>query len=184
MRERLDDEKVVLRRPRAEDVPLVVAAIRESITEISAWMSWCHADYGIDDCAAWFASADANWQEGNSYAFLITEPETGVIVGCTGLNQINGISFSQAANLGYWMRSSHTGRGFATAATALVVRCGLAELGLQRIEIVAAVGNTASRRVAEKVGAHLECIWRDALLIHDQPHDAVLYSFVAGDPLP
>ncbi|HYE66449.1 MAG TPA: GNAT family protein, partial [Pyrinomonadaceae bacterium] len=58
---------------------------------------------------------------------------------------------------------------------------GLEELGLQRIEIVVAVDNWASQRVAEKVGATREGILRKRLLIHGRPQDALMYSLVAED---
>ena len=57
------------------------------------------------------------------------------------------------ANLYYWVRSSRAGQGAASSATLLLARFGLTSLGLQRIEIVVATGNHASKQVAEKVGA-------------------------------
>lgn len=84
-------------------------------------------------------------------------------------------------NLGYWVRTSRTRSGVASAATRLIARFGFLSLGLQRLEIVVAVGNQASERVAEKAGATREGVLRKRLLIHGQPHDAVLYSLVAED---
>jgi len=46
------------------------------------------------------------------------------------------------------VRTSQMGRGIATAAARLVARFGLETLSMQRLEIVAAEGNTASQRVA------------------------------------
>src|SRR5437588_791403 len=48
-------------------------------------------------------------------------------------------------------------------------------------ELVAAVDNVGSQRVAEKAGATREGILRNRLLINGRPHDAVLYSLVRGD---
>ena len=79
------------------------------------------------------------------------------------------------------MRTSAAGRGVATRATKLAARFGFAELGLNRIEIVAALDNVASQRVAERAGAVREGILRQRLSINGVPHDAVLFSLVAGD---
>lgn len=49
---------------------------------------------------------------------------------------------------------------------------------LIRLEILIAVGNTASQRVAEKVGAVREGILRKRLVLHDEAHDAVMFSLV------
>ena len=96
-----------------------------------------------------------------------------------GINFINRVH--QFANLGYWVRTSAAGRGVATRATKLAARFGFAELGLNRIEIVAAVDNIASQRVAERAGAVREGILRHRLSINGVPHNAVLFSLVAGD---
>ena len=80
------------------------------------------------------------------------------------------------ANLGYWVGTRHTGKGYATRAARLLSDFGLNDLKLQRVEIVAAVTNHASQRVAEKAGAVREGILRNRIVLHGQPHDAVMYS--------
>jgi RimJ/RimL family protein N-acetyltransferase len=85
------------------------------------------------------------------------------------------------ANLGYWIRSSACGRGYATRATRLVTRFGFAVLAFTRVEIVVATANTASLRVAEKAGAQREGVMRNGIIIHGTPTDAVLYSLLPGE---
>src|SRR2546426_152345 len=91
------------------------------------------------------------WDEGQEYSFVIVDSASGTFVGGSGLNQVN--LANRLANLGYWVRTSWANRGAATAATFLTARFGFEKIGLQRIEIVAAVGNKASPRVGEKIGA-------------------------------
>ena len=81
-------------------------------------------------------------------------------------------------NLGYWVRTSAAGRGAATRATRLAARFGFEQLGLHRIEIVAAIDNIGSQRVAEKAGAVREGVLRKRLLIRGKSQDAVLYSLI------
>lgn len=50
--------------------------------------------------------------------------------------------------------------------------------GLQRIEIVVAVGNTASEKVAQKAGALHEGIARNRLVIDGRPVPAHMFSLV------
>lgn len=179
LRTELSDGLVRLRRPRAADVPLVVEAVQESVREISVWQSWCHPDYSVVDASEWLRSCDEAWEQEREYPFVITVPETNVPAGAVGINFINRVYM--LGNLGYWVRSSLTGRGIATAATRLTAQFGLRDLGLTRIEIVAAVENRASRRVAEKAGATMEGVLRNRLLIHGRPHDAAMFSLVTAD---
>jgi len=55
------------------------------------------------------------------------------------------------------------------------------ETNLVRLEIVIAVGNVRSERVAEKVGAHREGVLRSRLILYSKVYDAVMYSLVRGD---
>ncbi|PKY09449.1 hypothetical protein B1757_14865 [Acidithiobacillus marinus] len=52
---------------------------------------------------------------------------------------------------------------------------------INRLEVVAAIENHASRRVAEKAGATFEGIAKARLLIHGQYHDAAMYSFTSSN---
>lgn len=175
----LSDGQIMIRPYRAEDTSAVYEAVRESIKEISVWMPWCHPDYTIEETSSFILSREEGWQSDREYTFGVFESETGKFLGGTGLNFVNRVH--NCANLGYWVRSSCTGRGVASSAARLAARYGLEHLGFQRIEILAAVGNLPSQRAAEKAGALREATLRKRLLVKGQPQDAVLYSFVAED---
>jgi RimJ/RimL family protein N-acetyltransferase len=170
---------ISIRRYRVTDVPLVYEGVRESISEISPWLPWCHPDYSMEDSAAWVLSRDEAWANAVEHSFVVTDAQTGAFLGTVGLNYFN--REHQFANLGYWVRSSRAGRGVATTAALLTARFGFRVLGLQRIEILAGVGNRASQRVAEKAGAKKEGVLRNRLFIRGLPHDAVMYSLIAAD---
>ena len=171
---------ISLRRYQVTDIPLLYEAVRESISELSTWMPWCHPDYSVEESEAWVLSRDEAWVNEIERSFVITDAETGAFLGAVGLNQFH--REHQFANLGYWVRSSRAGRGVATTATLLTAGFGLQTLALQRIEILSAVGNRASQRVAEKAGAKKEGVLRNRLFLRGQPHDAVMYSLIPSDP--
>lgn len=175
----LADGLVRLRPYRADDVEPMYLAARESLAEVSPWLVWCHADYGIDDSRGWVHSRERAWNASEEYSFVIVDAANGAPVGGCGLNKFDHIN--RRANLGYWTRTSQTGRGLATAAARLLARWGFDRVGLTRIEIVAAVGNSASQRVAVKLGAVREGILRNRCFLADGPHDALSYSLIPGD---
>jgi ribosomal-protein-serine acetyltransferase len=168
-----------IRRYREEDVDALFEATRESVRELSAWMPWCSENYSRADSEVFVKSRGAGWDKGEHYSFVIYDTVSGRFLGGVGLNFINRVH--QFANLGYWVRTTQTRRGVATAAARLAARFGIAELGFNRIEIVMAAGHVASQRVAKKVGAHCEGVLRQRLVIHEQVHDAVMFSLVAED---
>ena len=179
MRIELSDGVVRIRRNYADDIPLLFEAARESTNEMFAWMSWCHPNYTLEESASFVLSREIAWNQKTEYDFAVFDVESGQFLGGVGLNQFN--RNHNFANLGYWVRSSQTGRGVATAATLLAAQFGFEDLGLHRIEIVAAVGNVASGRVAEKAKAEREGVLRSRLLLHNRPNDAVIYSLIVDD---
>jgi ribosomal-protein-alanine N-acetyltransferase len=71
---------------------------------------------------------------------------------------MGGITYgaSRGAHIGYWIDSAHANQGITTKAVETMTNYGLDVLHLHRIEINLRPENVASRRVAEKVGYHLE----------------------------
>ena len=95
------------------------------------------------------------------------------------MNFINRVH--QIGNLGYWVRSTAAGRGVATQAARLMARFAFEQVGLHRVEILAAIPNIASQRVAEKAGAVREGVLRNRLLIRGVSYDAILFSLIPED---
>ncbi|MEJ7617137.1 MAG: GNAT family protein [Pyrinomonadaceae bacterium] len=184
MSEKDQDAKLAIisiRPIREDDVQAIFAAVRESLAELSPWMPWCHPHYSIAETIEYVTSRREAWAKEREYAFAIIDEATGRFLGGVGLNQINPMY--RIANLGYWVRTSASGRGVATIAARQAAQFGLEAVGLQRIEIVAATGNVASQRVAAKVGAQREGVLRKRLSASGQPVDAVMFSLVSEDLL-
>jgi len=179
MKTELSDGTILVRTYREEDASALYEAARESIAELSVWLPWCHENYSIEESREFIGTRAKTAADGEWYSFGIFEKESGKFLGGVGLNFINRVH--QMANLGYWVRTSAAGRGIATDATRLVARFGFEQLGLHRIEIVVAVPNIASQRVAEKVGAVREGVLRRRLLIRGESQDAVLFSLIPED---
>jgi ribosomal-protein-serine acetyltransferase len=175
----LVDGDILVRPLVLTDEQSLFAAVRESIREVSPWLSWCHEDYSIEETREFLRSRVDKSQGDEWYSFGVFDRNDSRVLGGVGLNFINRVH--QFGNLGYWVRTSAAGKGVASKASRLVARFGFEQLGLARIEILAAVSNIASQRVAEKIGAVREGILRKRLLIRGELHDAVMFSLVGED---
>ena len=172
----LSDGVLVLRPPTSEDVDGLFDAVRESITELVPWMGWCHPTYARVDTAEWVRACGRAWADESEFAFAIYEAGSTVPLGTCGLNAIDRVN--RWANLGYWIRTTATRRGIATRAATLVAEFAFAKLELERVEILAAVGNTASQHVATRAGATREGVLRKRLRTRDESQDAVVFSLI------
>jgi RimJ/RimL family protein N-acetyltransferase len=176
---RLTDGVITLRQYRVSDIDSVYRAVRESISELSVWMPWCHPDYSIEETKTWIESQPDKWEKGEEYNFAISYGTGGLYLGGCGLRVID--QDARISNLGYWIRTSQTNKGIATAATLLLAQFAFNELGLNRIELAIAVDNQASLRVADKAGATKEGILKNRLTKNGTPCDAVMFSLVRQD---
>jgi ribosomal-protein-serine acetyltransferase len=175
----LQSSTILLRPHEPQDVDPLFEAVLESIAEISPWLPWCHAAFSKSELASFIEISRNGWKDGSQYQFVILDAVTNLALGGISLNHI--ARSNRLANMGYWVRTSATGRGVASAAVKLVATYGFRELGLTRIEIAAMPENSASRRVAERAGAKFEAVARNRLVMHGRAYDAALYALVPGD---
>ena len=147
--------------------------MRESVNELRPWMPWCHPAYSIEDSRTWLHSQVPAFETGTAFEFAIVSAEGAYLGGC-GLNALD--TLNKRANLGYWVRSAWTRRGAATAAAERIRDWAFENTDLIRLEIVVAIGNVASLKVAEKAGAVREGTLHRRLLVHGVVHDAVMFS--------
>ncbi len=171
-----------IRRFQPADIPELFLAARESIAELRRWMVWCGADYNLEDSSDFVSACDEEWEADRRYSFAIYDRRDGALLGSIGLSRVNRTH--RCANVGYWVRSSCTGRGIASAGLRQVAQFAFEELHLNRLELVIALGNLASMRVAEKVGARRADGLRRWLVLNGQPVSAAVYSLMAQDLLP
>ncbi len=175
----LSDQLVSLRRFQAQDAPALHAAACESLGELCAGMTWCHPGYSLEESRLFVEKASAQWDKREHFSFAICDGDEGEFLGSIGLSHLNAAH--RFANVGYWVRTARAGRGVATAATRLMARWAFTELELNRLELVVAVNNKPSQRVAEKAGAKREGILRQRLVLGGQRLDAFVYSLVPQD---
>jgi len=166
---------VRIRKYESGDAEGLFEAASESIEHVFPWLEWCHPGYRLQQASEWVKRCDSLWKDGREYNFAIVDGSNRILGGC-GLNQIR--HEHRLANLGYWVRRSEIGRGVATAAVQELTRFAFSETNLIRLEIVVAVANEASQRVANKAGAVREGVLAARLLLHGKPHDAVLYALL------
>jgi len=175
----LTDGTILLRPYRMSDAAETYRAIKSSLKEMGVFLPFAHPDYSLKESKAWLKQRPASWKAGEIYDFGIFDAKTGEQIGGCGLNNIGKVD--GYANLGYWVRSDRTGRGIAVAATRLLAKWGFDVLKLNRIEILVAVENTRSLRVAAKAGAKREGVLRNRIDIRGITHDAVMHSLIPGE---
>ena len=178
----LNDGWLGVRPFEATDAAAAFAAITESIDELRPWLPSLAAITAPEDFVPWIASETAAGTQRTAHDFAIVDMRDGSLLGGAGLSHFDWSH--RHANLYYWVRRSRVRQGIATGAARLLARYAFEVLALNRMEIVVAVDNQASLRVAEKVGAVREGVLRHRIMLQRELHDAVMFSLLPSDGLP
>ena len=78
------------------------------------------------------------------------------IVGNCSFNSID--HDLKKVTIGYWLSKNQQGKGIVTQVVRKLIQIAFEELGMEKVEISAAVENAASRAVCERLGCELEGI--------------------------
>lgn len=181
----LETVRLYLRAPLAEtDARVVNESIRRSQEELNRWLPFAQEVPTLSETEANLSRAQELYGTGESFRHLIFLRETGTFVGTVSLF---GIDWDvPKAEIGYWLDSTHTGRGYMTEAVEAVVRFGFAQFDFKRIEIRCESTNEGSRLIPERLGFQLEGILRNEDLSADGMRltDTAVYGLLPGELIP
>ena len=134
----------------------------------------------------WFAKSDPI-DRGRLTEFLETDENEvhflpcrdGDPVGFLWLFRIDDVA--GRGEIGYWIRPAEQGDGYATEAVELGLRYAFDERGLHKVVARVLEGNTASRRVLEKLGFEEEGHLRDHYYVDGEYVDTHLLGLLTED---
>ena len=108
------------------------------------------------------------------HQFAVALREGGVLIGNTRVHV--DVPDDHQGSVGYALWHEHWGRGLATEAATAMLDLGFDRLGLHRIEATIEPDNSASIRVAEKLGMRLEGRMRERFSTPNGWRDSLLYA--------
>jgi RimJ/RimL family protein N-acetyltransferase len=131
-----------------------MAALAISLSELQRWLPWAHTMPTAEDEIAVLTAGMAAFNADEEWAYMLYELESGELVGGAGLHRRVGPG---AVEIGYWVRSDRTHRGYATsAARALTDAAFKHRSDIERVEIHMDQANLRSAAVPAKLGFRLE----------------------------
>jgi len=152
--DRFESDRLLIRLPLAGDGAEVHAAIIESLGELRPWMPWAREPQTPEAVEANVRQAHADFLARRDMRLHFYRLDDGTFVGSSGLHRIDWSV--PRFEIGYWVRTSMTGRGYATEATRRIAEFAFADLGAERVEIWCEAFNTRSAAVAQRAGFTFE----------------------------
>ncbi|MFC6087988.1 GNAT family N-acetyltransferase [Saccharothrix lopnurensis] len=146
-REIIDRGDLTLRRWRADrDFEPLSRVIGESLDHLRPWMPWV-AHHSAATTRAFLAGCDPKWRAGEAYNYAIVAD--GELVGSCSMYRSGD---TRGMFMGYWLHPAATGRGLATRAAEAMAAEAFTLPGVDYLEIVHDLANTASGAVPRRLG--------------------------------
>lgn len=146
--------RLVLRCWQRDDAPLVKDAIDSSLGELRQWMPCARSEPSpLESITERIEKFRRAFEEGRDWTYGILDAAETRVIGGAGLHPRTQPG---RLEIGYWIRSSDTGQGFATEAAAALAERAFRVHGADGVEIRCDPRNARSAAVPERLGFTLE----------------------------
>jgi RimJ/RimL family protein N-acetyltransferase len=146
--------RLTIMSPAPHMGPAVYDAVMETQPQLREWLAWALGDPTPEGYEKIMTEAHEKFISGKDFMMLAFDANGKFVIG-TGIHAINNFD-TAIAHIGYWCRASEQGKGYVTEVANALTRYALLEMKLKKISIHAAVENTTSIAVAERLGFPLE----------------------------
>jgi len=169
-------KRLMLRPFRRRDVAPLHEAVVASLADLQPWLPWIE-DYDRGASQRFVRESVSAWAEGRAFDFTIRAVDD--LDRHVGNVSIWVVSRQNSiGEVGYWIRSDETGNGYATEATTRAVQIGFEEMGLHKVQLRIAVGNTRSEKIARRLDFAHEGTLRDEVKVGNQWLDHTVWSML------
>jgi RimJ/RimL family protein N-acetyltransferase len=177
---RVVTSRLVLRCWNPVDAPLLSDAVSRSLEHLKPWMPWAHDEpVALEERVRLLRKFRASFDLGHDFVYGIFDPQEKEVLGGTGLHTRIGEGMRE---IGYWIRQDSAGNGFATEATAALVRVAFEVDQVRRVEIRCDPANEASLRVPRKLGfVHEGTLRSQSRDERDNPRDTMVWGLIRSD---
>ena len=172
-------KRLMLRPFRRRDVGPFHEAVTESMSELQPWLPWLEG-YDRGFAQRFIRESVGAWSEGRAFD-LTVRPLNDLERHLGNVSIWTTSAQNQVGEVGYWIRSTETGRGFGTEAAAVATAIGFEELNLHKVVLRIAVGNIGSERIAERLGFTYEGVLRDEVKVGGRWLDHTSWSMLSSE---
>ncbi len=171
------DEDIELWVVRESDAPALFALTDRSRESLRRWLPWVDGTRSVAGTRRFIRTARDRLRQNDGFQVVIRY--RGELAGAMGYHYWDWTAGK--TEIGYWLAPPFEGKGIMTRSCRALVDYAFLNLGLNRVEIRAAVGNTRSRAIPERLGFRQEGILREAERTPGGLVDEVVYALLRSE---
>lgn len=171
------NEKIELKMLTPQDTEPLFMLTDQSRASLKEWLPFIDYTKTSADTASFITATMKQFSDNNGFQAGIWYE--GKLAGVIGFHKIDWNN--QSTSIGYWLGKGFEGSRLMTQSVKAFVNHAIVELGLNRVEIRAAVKNKKSRAIPERLGFTEEGCIRQAEWLYDHYVDHVVYGILAED---
>lgn len=177
----LESDRLYLRLPQSVDYETWSSLRQISAEKLRPYEpEWADNELSKDAFRLRLRFYQREFRDRTGYPFFIFSRDDHRLIGGITLSNVRR-GVTQSGSIGYWVGVTYQNMGYMTEAVRTLVRYGIKDLGLHRIDAASLPENAASIRVLEVCGFQKEGLARKFLRINGRWQDHFLYSFLEDD---
>lgn len=159
------------------DAPALFALVDRHRAHLRAWLPWLDSQRTAADSLQFVRLVRDQFRNNESLTLGVWYRS--ILCGVIGYHRFDWLN--KSSMIGYWLASDYQGKGIMTESCRAMLDHGFRQLGLHRVEIRCATGNSRSRAIPERLGFVEEGIARHGEWLYERYVDLVVYSMLAPD---
>jgi ribosomal-protein-serine acetyltransferase len=166
--------EILLERIQIRDAEAIFNAIDRDRSHLGVWLPFVDSTKSVQDSEAFINRVMVNRDETFNEVYTIWFK--GDFAGTIGFHNTDRIN--EKSEIGYWLISEMLGKGIINSCCIELIQIAFEKMGMNRITIRCALGNTASEKIASRLGFKYEGIERNGERFHDIFLDLKVFSLL------
>ena len=156
---KIETERLIIRCYEPADAQKLKDAIDESMDHLLPWMPWTkYEPETLEQKVTRLRKFRGDFDLDRDYVFGVFDKDEKILIGSTGLHTRQGVNVFE---IGYWIRQSHTKKGYALECTKALTKIAFEFAEINRVEIHCEPINTSSLNIPKKIGYTLEAVLKN-----------------------
>lgn len=171
--------EILLERINFNDASTIFSAIDQNRSHLGVWLPFVDFTKTVNDTETFINTVITHREETRNEVYTIWF--RGNFAGVIGFHNTDKVN--EKTEIGYWLTGEMTGHGIIQKSCRVLISLAFEKMGMNRITIRCAVGNSPSENVARGLGFCYEGIERSGERHHDLFFDLKVFSLLKRDAM-